>query len=131
MQFTSSGKGAQLARRVAVRRLREWGYATDTPALLIGELTVSAVEHCHAPGRDFRPQLTVRPDATLRIEVSDACTDHHPELVKPPDDAESGRGMLLIDALSTAWGSHARAPEAGIGKTVWCECALSLNDMRP
>jgi anti-sigma regulatory factor (Ser/Thr protein kinase) len=131
MQFTSSGKGAQLARRVAVRRLREWGYATDTPALLIGELTANAVEHCHAPGRDFRLQLTVRPDATLRIEVSDACTDHHPELVKPPDDAESGRGMLLIDALSTAWGSHARAPEAGIGKTVWCERALSLNDMRP
>ncbi|MER5970990.1 ATP-binding protein [Streptomyces sp. NPDC002055] len=59
--------------------------------------------------------------ATLRIEVSDAGTEH-PTLHKASEDEESGRGLFLIDALAGAWGSHDRSP--GIGKTVWAECAL-------
>ncbi|WP_432097538.1 ATP-binding protein [Streptomyces sp. bgisy100] len=154
MSFTSSPRGARLARRLVVGRLEGWGYAADTAALLVGELTANAVAHGHVPGREFRVRIAVlvtdegrgalahaqpahrnradstdrRPEglcarepAMLRIEVSDAATEH-PILHKASEDEESGRGLFLIDALATAWGSHDRSP--GIGKTVWAECVL-------
>jgi hypothetical protein len=34
--------------------------------------------------------------------------------------AESGRGLLIVDALATAWGSS----PAGRGKTTWIEMTL-------
>ncbi|MER5970987.1 ATP-binding protein [Streptomyces sp. NPDC002055] len=156
MSFTSSPKGARLARRLVVGRLEGWGYGADTAALLVGELAANAVAHGHVPGREFRVRIAVlvtndgrsalassdrqsddRNDAgstplrhevlrvggsaTLRIEVSDAGTEH-PNLHKASEGEESGRGLFLIDALATAWGSHDRSP--GIGKTVWAECVL-------
>jgi hypothetical protein len=35
-------------------------------------------------------------------------------------EAESGRGLLIVEALATAWGSS----PAGRGKTTWIEMAL-------
>ncbi|MFE1781956.1 ATP-binding protein [Streptomyces sp. NPDC059506] len=128
MLFTSSTKGARLSRRIAVSRLTEWGYATDTAELLISELATNAVTHCCVPQRWFLLRMDVHrhragPD-TLRVEASDSCADHHPKPGTPTDEDESGRGLLLVDALATAWGSYTRSPEAGVGKTVWAECVL-------
>jgi anti-sigma regulatory factor (Ser/Thr protein kinase) len=53
----------------------------------------------------------------LRIEVSDVSTNP-PMLTQVPPEAESGRGMLIIDALTTEW-SYSFLP-AGLGKTVYC-----------
>jgi hypothetical protein len=36
-------------------------------------------------------------------------------------DAETGRGLLLIEALSTQWGFY--VPDGGDGKIVWALCA--------
>jgi hypothetical protein len=116
MFFTSSAAGASFARRILVRRLRAWGYETDPAALLIGELAANAATHCPAT-RLFRMRIAVR-GAVLRIEATDDCGQLAPELVKPNDEAESGRGLLLVDALSSAWGVE---PSHGGGKTVWCE----------
>ena len=99
-----------------------WGYEVDVPALLIGELVANAVEHCHSAEGEFRLRVTAT--ATLLIEVSDACGTHHPVLQQPSGEAESGRGILLVDVLATTWGTRAdEAPHEG--KTVWCTCALS------
>ena len=127
MQFTSSPRGARLARRVAVRRLEEWGWpsvsdTSCTVALLVGELTANAVHHGRVPGRDFRLHLGFEPEAgTIRIEVSDACPKlppATPPLLSPCD--ESGRGLLLVDILARRWGAVPRDP---VGKTVWAEVA--------
>jgi hypothetical protein len=60
-----------------------------------------------------------RPGGRLRIEVWDA--DARPPVPQPVDaDAEGGRGLLLVAALSAAWGWH---PVRGGGKVVWCEPA--------
>jgi anti-sigma regulatory factor (Ser/Thr protein kinase) len=125
MQFTSSPRGARLARRLAVKRMDQWGYppATDiscSVALLVGELAANAVCHGRVPGRDFQLRLSCDPGTpTVRIEVSDAKPQQpRARPVAPSADDESGRGLLLVDILAIRWGSFRRHP---IGKTVWAE----------
>lgn len=130
MQFTSSPRGARLARRLAVKRMEAWGHPSESDlscrvALLVGELTANAVSHGRVPGRDFRLGLRHTPRAAgtaggcVRIEVSDANPEPPPArpVVHGPDD-ESGRGLLLVDVLAVRWGTSPRHP---VGKTVWAE----------
>lgn len=117
MFFTCSPAGASFARRIMVKRLTEWGVATDPADVLIGELAANAVAHCPGAGH-FRLRVAVR-GAVLRIEAEDDRGGNLPELVKPDDDAESGRGLLIVDALSRTWGTRTTP---GGGKAVWCEC---------
>ncbi|MFE9767926.1 ATP-binding protein [Streptomyces sp. NPDC005808] len=126
MQFTSSPRGARLARHLTVRRMAEWGYppasdASGTVSLLVAELATNAVQHGRTPGRDFhlRIALDVRTQL-IRIEVADASTDQPrfgSETVAGPED-ESGRGLLLVAVLAARWGTAPRMP---VGKTVWAE----------
>lgn len=54
----------------------------------------------------------------MRIEVHDA-DDTKPQL-RTADDSESGRGLMLVDALTAGrWGVSARV---GVGKVVWAVC---------
>ncbi|MGW1816644.1 ATP-binding protein [Streptomyces sp. NPDC002125] len=127
MRFTSTPRGARLARRLVSHRLHEWGHpydttANDTVTLIAAELAANAVRHGHVPGRDFRLRLTAvtGSDATtLRIEVTDTRTERIPVLSSPAPDAEAGRGLLLVAALATRWGTTPRT--AAPGKTVWAE----------
>jgi hypothetical protein len=41
-----------------------------------------------------------------------------PVLQAPDDDAEHGRGLLMVELISDQWGCQP-SPELG-GKTVWC-----------
>ncbi|MEV7206339.1 MULTISPECIES: ATP-binding protein [unclassified Streptomyces] len=128
MQFTSTPRGARLARRLVSHRLDQWGHPYDSPVnetltLIAAELASNAVRHGHVPGRDFHLRLTAAPGA-LRIEVTDTRTEQVPpsSVHEAPGDAESGRGLLLVARLATRWGTDPR-PSAP-GKTVWAECAL-------
>ncbi|MFF9400181.1 ATP-binding protein [Streptomyces sp. NPDC014744] len=133
MRFTSTPRGARLARRLVSHHLHEWGHPYNTPAndtvtLLAAELTANAVRHGHVPGRDFHVRLTVDADAdagstTIRIEVTDTRTERIPDLASPAPDAEAGRGLLLVAALATHWGTTPRA--AAPGKTVWAQLVVS------
>jgi anti-sigma regulatory factor (Ser/Thr protein kinase) len=134
MRFTSTPRGARLARRLVSHRLDQWGYpydsaANETLTLIAAELSANAVRHGHVPGRDFHVRLTATPDA-LRVEVSDTRTERVPLLSaqEPPGDAESGRGLLLVARLATRWGATPRP--AAPGKTVWAECAPHEQDTR-
>jgi anti-sigma regulatory factor (Ser/Thr protein kinase) len=128
MRFTSTPRGARLARRLAAVRLDAWGipYGTeahDAIVLIVAELSANAVTHGHVPGRDFhlRLSLIVR-TGTARVEVTDTRTERVPPgpgALPEPADEESGRGLLLVDRLAARWGWHLR-PD-GPGKTVWAE----------
>ncbi|WP_406474749.1 ATP-binding protein [Streptomyces sp. NBC_01615] len=131
MQFTSSPRGARLARRLAVRRMEEWGYppssdTSGTVALLVGELAANAVRHGRVPGRDFALRIALDAGSRLiRIEVADASASTprlDPETVAGPED-ETGRGLLLVEALAVRWGTAPRDP---VGKTVWAEILADL-----
>ncbi|CAL9435282.1 ATP-binding protein [Streptomyces sp. enrichment culture] len=123
MRFTSTPRGARLARRLVSQRLDEWGHPYDGPAnetltLIAAELASNAVRHGHVAGRDFQLRLTASGDA-LRLEVSDTRSERLPEVREP--SGETGRGLVLVGALADKWGVAPRQP----GKTVWAEVWLS------
>ena len=132
MCFTSTPRGARLARRLAAVRLDAWGipYGTDPHeaiVLIVAELTANAVRHGHVPGRDFHLRLHTEPDGSVvRIEVTDTRTERVPRSPALPEDTagaeEAGRGLLIVAHLATRWDWHPR--QDGPGKTVWAEYAL-------
>ncbi|GHB35182.1 hypothetical protein GCM10010377_27940 [Streptomyces viridiviolaceus] len=135
MRFTSSPRGARLARRLAAVRLDAWGlpYGTrphDDLALIVAELTANAVQHGHVPGRDFHLRLDAAPDGRMvRVQVTDTRAERLPRRPAPTAPAqglagldEGNRGLLLVSRLAARWDWHPRAD--GPGKTVWAEYVL-------
>ncbi|WP_097866706.1 ATP-binding protein [Streptomyces sp. rh34] len=121
VQLSATRRGARLARLLATEQLRSWGLPLEDAGLVIGELATNAALHGYVPGRDFRILLSVYDDI-LRIEVVDTRGDRDPLKRDPDADSESGRGLLLVEALSVRWGTeHGPFPR----KTVWAEVALT------
>ena len=113
-------RGARLARLLATEQLRSWELPLDPAVHIVAELAANAATHGRVPGRDFRLTLYVV-GGTLRIEVTDTRGDRPPCAQLPSADAESGRGLVLVDALADRWGA---APGPYPRKTVWAEVAL-------
>jgi anti-sigma regulatory factor (Ser/Thr protein kinase) len=107
---------AQLAaaRQFAQARLHEWGIPSlaDSTKLVVSELATNAVLHGGSA-----PELSMKLDGrVLRIEVRD--TSAALPRVKPHSEtATTGRGMVIVEALSSNWGADT---DDG-GKVVWCE----------
>ncbi|WP_225849070.1 ATP-binding protein [Streptomyces sp. HPF1205] len=120
--FSSTNRGAHLARRFAVRQFTRWtGLPDDSDpvravALVTAELASNAVRHGHLPGRDFRLGLFLLADG-LRIEVTDTRPERLPPLATPPGgEGTSGRGLLLVQAYADRWGCRV---DDALTKTVW------------
>ncbi|MFF2570295.1 ATP-binding protein [Streptomyces sp. NPDC058084] len=117
-RLSSTRRGARLARLLAVQQMRDWGLTdTDAAELVVAELANNAVTHGRVPGRDFEVRLALG-DGHVRVEVSDARGEREPQpapVAVPGRPAESGHGLFLVAALSTAWGVRSRS----VGKTVW------------
>ncbi|NBM16760.1 ATP-binding protein [Streptomyces sp. GC420] len=135
MSFTSTPRGARLARLFVSQCLDSWGHPYDsgvneTMTLVAAELCANAVRHGRVPGRDFHVRLAAEADGgRLRLEVSDTRAERRPAVTAPavtapaePDD-ESGRGLLLVTALADDWGVTDR--DSGPGKTVWALLSAS------
>jgi anti-sigma regulatory factor (Ser/Thr protein kinase) len=93
----------------------------DEVLLLTSELVTNAVRHGSAP---IRLQLHRR-GSTLRVDISDGGV--LVALTPVPAwsrTAEGGRGLLLVDSLSSAWGSQAQEGTSP-GKTVWFELSCT------
>ncbi|MFD3977519.1 ATP-binding protein [Streptomyces griseus] len=119
-------RGARLARLLTAAHLGAWGLPAqaENAAHIVAELAANAMAHGRVKGRDFQLGLAVR-NGTLRIEVTDTRGDSVPPgpgAVKPPeDDAETGLGLLIVEALADHWGI---APGPVPRKTVWAEIDL-------
>ncbi len=122
LRLSSTPRGARLARLLATEQLRAWGLPLDPAAHIVAELAANAVTHGRVPGRDFGLLLYVI-GGTLRVEVTDTRGDRTPSLRQgAEDDSESGRGLLLVDALADRWGVYEGLRPR---KTVWAEIRLS------
>ncbi|MFG1808562.1 ATP-binding protein [Streptomyces sp. NPDC049040] len=109
-------------RRRLRDQLRQWGVAAlaDTAELLATEIVTNALKHTGG-GAVLTATLSPGPARRLRVEVHDSAgrrpKPRPPGGLRPPDDATSGRGLLLVEALADTWGIQAR----GAGKIVWFE----------
>ncbi|MEU0005137.1 SpoIIE family protein phosphatase [Streptomyces sp. NPDC006314] len=104
------------ARRFTRRTLRTWGVSQDTvdaALLVVSELVTNALVHTGGPVRLDLSLVNHR----LRLAVADS-SPRSP--VKPASigwEATGGRGILLVEAVSAAWGT---IPVSG-GKQVWAD----------
>ncbi len=113
------------AERSAPRAVRHWvmraiadagigGSANQVVELLTGELVSNAVVHGPTDGT---VTVRVRVDrSVVRVLVSDS-GGGTPTVGHPEPTAASGRGLALVEALSSDWGTSSRPG----GKTVWFE----------
>lgn len=83
--------------------------------LCVTELVGNVIRHV-GEGTPVRVRVA-RADGCTRVEVCDPDPRALPVLMRVADDDESGRGLVLLDAVALRWGVE---PEAA-GKTVWCE----------
>lgn len=92
-----------------------WDVPVDpyVAALLTSELVTNAIMH-EADDDETVLLIISWIDDHLRVEVHDTSRSA-PVPVDAPPDAETGRGLMLVDSLSTDWGFH-RMPA---GKVVY------------
>ena len=91
-----------------------------TTVLLVSELVTNSVKHSRATNGAIELVACITPDV-VRVEVSDDGEGFDP----PPladDDAESGRGLQLVQALADRWGRR-RGPRS----SVWFELDRSAD----
>lgn len=87
----------------------------DVAVLLTDELVTNALLH---GGGQF--SLVARlDDHVLRVEVGDR-SGEVPRVLRPSEEREHGRGMAIVDALATNWGTD----QEHRSKTVWFELSL-------
>jgi serine phosphatase RsbU (regulator of sigma subunit)/anti-sigma regulatory factor (Ser/Thr protein kinase) len=91
----------------------------DVVVLLATELVTNAVFHAAAPSE---VRLRVR-QGRVRLEVRDP-SPHLPVSRLQDPDGTSGRGMLLVAALTDEWGVERGDGLTDLGKTVWVELDL-------
>ncbi|MEU9609848.1 SpoIIE family protein phosphatase [Streptomyces sp. NPDC048057] len=112
-------EAAPRARAFASGVLASWRFSPelhDLGVLAVSELVANSLQH-GAPPMRLRLRRT---DRRLIIEVTDG-DDHLPRRRRAETEDEAGRGISIVAAIASSWGSR-RVP--GGGKSVWCEFAL-------
>lgn len=113
----TSPRAVGQARRMIARQLQAWGIDSriDDLEIVASELVTNAVRYGAGP---IEIHLVIG-DGAIRLEVSDHA-ESLPLQREAADDEFGGRGMPLIEAISTHWGIE----EFTGGKTVWAELSL-------
>ncbi|MER6120260.1 ATP-binding protein [Streptomyces sp. NPDC001743] len=115
--FRRERRSVRAARDFVREALADWGTGearADDVVLCVSELATNALLHGVPPGRGYRLMVWLRDAGQVYVEVHDS-GDGEPGVREP--DGESGRGLVIVDALADRWGVGERSP----GKVVWCE----------
>jgi DNA-binding NarL/FixJ family response regulator len=113
--LSADTSSASHARRFVDQVLSQWHCEDllDDVQLLVSELVTNAVVHA---GSDVEVAVRLLSDS-VRIEVVDRAPVAALKPSEPGDDDESGRGLLLVETLASAWGVEPMEH----GKSVWFE----------
>lgn len=112
-------ESAKSARLLVAAALEAWGVGelSCSGMQIVAELVNNSVTHT----RSRVVLLAIsREGQTVRIRVADKSRDV-PVVRRPEDCCEQGRGILMVDALSTSWG-YDKKPW---GKVVWAELQIT------
>ncbi|MEW2395213.1 ATP-binding protein [Streptomyces sp. NPDC046862] len=114
------------ARHSTSARLTAWRLPIELCAdaeLLVSELATNAVRH--TVGARFLCGIGLITDGCLRLEVHDQdSTGRGLPTCEPGPDDESGRGLLLVEAIAATWGVD-RSLLTG-GNAVWATLTAPL-----
>ncbi len=111
-------------RRLAKARLRYWRLSAlaDDIELIVSELVTNAIAHSH--GTDITLALALN-HGLLHLEVRDE-TARRPEIQQPNDDAEHGRGLVLVQAITEQCGGKwGTGPH---GTSTWCTIPIPAKE---
>uniref|UniRef100_A0AAU3GK41 protein-serine/threonine phosphatase n=1 Tax=Streptomyces sp. NBC_01401 TaxID=2903854 RepID=A0AAU3GK41_9ACTN len=110
-------QGLSEARSIVRQALTDWDLAdlADDAELVTGELLVNVLLHTEG-GAVLTLEVLPEPVRRIRLSVQDR-SSVWPRRRTPGETSTSGRGLLLLDAVSVRWGIEPR----GEGKAVWCE----------
>jgi hypothetical protein len=113
------------ARLHARQVLWEWHLGTfgESTALLVSELVTNAVRISRECAPDSPVRLWLVSDTTQVVVVVWDASPLPPVRIDADDDAENGRGLMLVDAVSERWGWD--FPHGIGGKAVWAQAAPS------
>lgn len=122
-RFTRSNASVPAARAFAREVIDAAEAAIEEPVLhdvllCVSELATNAVRH----GVPVGGALLVKVGADehrVRVECHDA-NRRRPRLRHPADDDQNGRGLMLVEAIASRWGTGERP----FGKYVWFELDL-------
>ncbi|MFC9128433.1 ATP-binding protein [Streptomyces sp. NPDC057099] len=118
IRLTAGEHAARHIRRIVRSFLEEWRMPELSDAVELGVTELLANVVRHVPDRRCTLLLLRQPHG-VRVEVSDGSN----RLPVPPPrqdpESESGRGLLLLDAMADKWGVSVWRDG---GKTVWFEC---------
>ncbi len=121
ISLTAGPAAAAEARNQVRAAIDAWNVPVDphVAVLLASELVTNAIGH--EPGEEVLLVITCA-CGQLGVEVHDtSCSVPVP--VDAPADAEAGRGLMLVDSLSTDWGFY-RTPA---GKAVYFTLAFEAD----
>src|ERR1700759_2237241 len=108
---------AAVARRWTNEQLSQMyvglGDSGDDAALVMTEL----VTNCLQAGSGVADLTLLGHHDTVRVEVTDDAAGWPQMLLHVDLDHLRGRGLLIVDAVTLAWGARAD----GVGKTVWAD----------
>lgn len=119
VEFTAQEEEVAILRREVRARLELWGLQclADEAQLCVSELVANVITHV---GGGTPTTLSLLMNGTfLRIEVRDPDSRALPTLVAADVEAEGGRGMALVAAVTDRWGVSL----LGDAKVTWCEIA--------
>jgi anti-sigma regulatory factor (Ser/Thr protein kinase) len=113
--FVPTAEAIAAARAFVAEALRTWGAMPpliDDAMLMTSEMATNALVHAHSP---FRISVA-RTGGVISFAVQDA-TSRTPQKRKVDAHSAMGRGMGIVDALSSRWGCDVLPT----GKVVWAE----------
>jgi len=119
VKLPSEPESAALARATVLDTLHAWALdgpgpgrtsTSDVAALLVSEVVTNAVRYSSGPIE----LLLRRSDSALWFEIGDE-DSRLPRLRHARSDDEGGRGLALVHALASGWGTR----EVPTGKVVW------------
>ncbi|MER7537228.1 ATP-binding protein [Streptomyces sp. NPDC097704] len=112
-----------LPKEVAeVRRMVEG----DDVRLCVSELLTNVIRHV-GEGTPVTVRVVAKRGGRTRVAVTDPDPRVWPVLQHVAHEAESGRGLALLDALAARWG----VDQGPYGKTVWCELRAGRPSVSP
>ena len=118
LPFAASSVG--VARRQLMSDLVAAGVydsAACDVSLVISELFSNALRHAAPlPGAQIRVTWRIEP-VSVRVAVSDGGGPTVPQLGEPTQGATGGRGLRIVEKLSSRWGTSTGED----GTTVWAE----------